>query len=218
MIPRHAPSRRPAARLAVVLSTLLLTACSLVPKAESPSVYLLPATPGAPANAAGAPAPLPLTLRVATPYSGAILDSTRIMVVPEGTTQIQAYAGARWSDRAPALLRDRLVDVLRERNGFRDVAGARNNARADLELRSELLAYQVEHPAGRPTVHIVLQASLVALDSNRIQAGRRFEVSRVARDRRMPEVVDAFGAASGELAGQVAEWARSEAGRLRPSG
>ncbi|NYT82222.1 membrane integrity-associated transporter subunit PqiC [Alcaligenaceae bacterium] len=210
MIPRFAFVRRPATLLAALVFVSLLAACSLVPKTESPDVYLLPQA-ATESTAAATAKPLPLTLRIATPYSGAILDSTRIMVVPEENGLIQAYAGARWSDRAPAMLRDRLMDTVREKNGFRAVAGPQNNARADLELRSELLAYQVEHPAGRPIVHIQLQATLVALDNNRIQASRRFQVSQPVQGKQLSEVVAAFGAGSSELAAQVAEWARREA-------
>lgn len=212
MIPRFALAGRAISRLAVLASASMLAACSLVPKTESPDVYLLPRA-AIESTAAATAKPLPLTLRIATPYSGAILDSTRIMVVPEETGLIQAYAGARWSDRAPVLLRDRLVETVREKNGFQAVAGSQNNARADLELRSELLAYQVEHPAGRPVIHILLQATLVALDNNRIQASRRFQLSRPAQDKQIPVVVEAFGAASSELAAQVADWARRVADR-----
>src|ERR1700755_2956005 len=91
------------ARLAAPLFLALLTACSILPKAETPHVYTLPA----------APARVNWALRIVAPNAPRALDNSRIAVVPESNT-ITVYGGARWSDTSPHLFRERLADAFRD--------------------------------------------------------------------------------------------------------
>ncbi|PKL96918.1 MAG: hypothetical protein CVV17_13095, partial [Gammaproteobacteria bacterium HGW-Gammaproteobacteria-7] len=95
----------------LALATLLgtLAACTLLPEAEPIRVYLLP-TSEALAGQQGER--LQQALRIHTPHASRILAGPRIAVVPDGN-QISSYQGARWSDAAPTLLRDRLIEQFR---------------------------------------------------------------------------------------------------------
>lgn len=190
-------------RLRLLVALLLigsLSACSILPKTPAVAIYRLPAS-RLPAQTASTD----WTLRVNKPYSSQLLDSTRITVLPPGD-QISAYQGVRWNDRAPLLLRDRLIDALRDDNRIRAVSSDDNRLQADLELDGDLRAFHSEYQDGRPTARILLEARLVRSGSLHILASRRFEVSQVASDASVPAVVNAFGLAGDQLAREVLEW------------
>jgi len=185
---------------AALLLTGSLAACSVLPKSQVLSIYRLPAS-SLPSHDASAD----WALRVNKPYSSQLLDSTRIAVLPPGD-QISAYQGVRWSDRAPLLLRDRLIDAFLDDGRLKAVSSDESRLQADLELDGDLRAFHSEYHNGRPTVRILFEARLVQSGSLRILASRRFEVSQVASDTSVPAVVHAFGQAGDQLARDVLEW------------
>ncbi len=187
-------------QLATLLLIGSLSACSILPKSQVLSIYRLPASslPNHEVSADWA-------LRVNKPYSSQLLDSTRIAVLPPGD-QISAYQGVRWSDRAPLLLRDRLIDAFLDDGRLKAVSSDASRLHADLELDGDLRAFHSEYQDGRPAARILFEARLVQGGSLRILASRRFEVSQAARDTSVPAVVNAFGQASDQLAREVLEW------------
>ncbi len=187
-------------QLATLLLIGSLSACSILPKSQVLSIYRLPASslPNHEVSADWA-------LRVNKPYSSQLLDSTRIAVLPPGD-QISAYQGVRWSDRAPLLLRDRLIDAFLDDGRLKAVSSDDSRLQADLELDGDLRAFHSEYQNGRPAARILFEARLVESGSLRILASRRFEVSQTASDTSVPAVVNAFGQAGDQLARDVLEW------------
>jgi cholesterol transport system auxiliary component len=177
-----------------------LSACSILPESQVLRVYRLPAT-----HLPAQPVSTDWTLRVNTPYSNQLLDSTRISVIPPGD-QISAYQGVRWSDRAPLLLRDRLIDAFLDDGRLRAVGSNDSRLQADLELGGDLRAFYSEYRDGRPVAHILLEARLVESDSLRILASRRFDITQAAAGTSVANVVDAIGQASDQLARELVDW------------
>ncbi|MBW8455651.1 MAG: ABC-type transport auxiliary lipoprotein family protein [Pseudomonas sp.] len=185
--------------LASLLGTL--AACTLLPDAEPIRVYLLP-TAELPAVQQGER--LQQALRIHTPHASRILAGPRIAVVPDGN-QISSYQGARWSDAAPTLLRDRLIEQFRQ-SGPVAVSNEDSNLFAELELFSELRAFQSEYVDGQPQVLVRLDAQLASATDQRILASRRFEVRQPSASPQLESVVAAFGEASDELSRQLQRW------------
>src|SRR5690606_8267024 len=101
---------------------LVLSGCSVLPESETLAFYRLPPAETEMERQDGAarePGQRPV-LRIATPYGNRAVASTRILVVPEAE-RVSAYKGARWSDSAPVLLRDRLIESFRAAGVFRSV-------------------------------------------------------------------------------------------------
>lgn len=190
-------------RFAFIALTVLLGGCSVLPRAESPDIYLLP---GAPAPADVSAPTTTASLRVDTPQAGRSLDSTRIAVIPEGNV-ITVYQGARWSDRAPRLLRDRLIDAFRASAHYAAVSSDEASLQADLELAGDLRAFQTEYTAGKPVVVIRYDAQLVQPRTQTILATRQFEIRQPVAGKDVPQVVVAFGQAADALAAQAVDWA-----------
>lgn len=191
-----------AGRWLAIGAAVLLQACTILPKAEPLEVYLLPsATP----LAASAAQTVPWSLRIARPAAGVQLSGQRIVVVPEGS-RVSVYKGAGWSDPAPVLVRNRLLDAFRADGRVAALSTDDKQLQADFELDSELRAFQSEYRDGRPEVVVRLDARLVDTGSRHIVASHSFEQRVVASDAAVPAVVQAFGAASDRLTAEVVAW------------
>ncbi len=195
----------------IALGTMLF-GCSILPRSDAPDVYLLPASvmPAIPDRPA-----LPVSLRIATPQAALVLDSTRIAVLAQDNI-ITTYAGARWSDPAPRLLRDRLMDAFRADGRFAAVSSNDANLQADLELAGDLRAFQTEYLQGVPVVVVRYDAQLVQSRSQKIVATRRFEFRQPVIGKEVPQVVKAFGEATDQLAAQVIAWVTKSATAVVP--
>ena len=187
-------------RLLMASALLALGACSILPKQEPSDVYRLPTA----APSSKAANPVAWSLRVVRPKSSETLDSPRIAVIPQGDV-ISSYKGARWSDPAPVLLRNRLTDAFYRDGQVQSISTDDSNLQADFELGGELQAFQSEYRGQAIEVVIRLDARL-ADDHQRIVASRRFEVHQPVTDKQVSAVVAGFGQASDTLTAQVLQW------------
>lgn len=187
-------------RLLLAATLLSLGACSILPEQAPSDVYRLPTA----LPASNVTAPVSWSLRVVRPKSSETLDSPRIAVIPQGNV-ISSYKGARWSDPAPVLLRNRLADAFYRDGRIQSISTDDSNLQADFELGGELQAFQSEYRGAAIEVVIRLDARL-ADDRQRIVASRRFEVDQPVADKQVSAVVSAFGQASDTLAAQVLQW------------
>ncbi|HXO99046.1 MAG TPA: ABC-type transport auxiliary lipoprotein family protein [Luteibacter sp.] len=190
------------ARLAAPLFLALLTACSILPKAETPHVYTLPAAPG---GRPVAPAPVNWALRIVAPNAPRALDNSRIAVVPESNT-ITVYGGARWSDTSPHLFRERLADAFRDSGRVAAISTDDSNLAADYELGGSLAAFQTEYVGGKPEVVVRYDAVLANTRRHQIVGSRRFEVREPVDGKEVPQVVEAFGRAMNKVSADVVGW------------
>ncbi len=225
---------RPLRRLSLAAGLAALAtlgACSILPEAQVLQVYLLPVH-NPPASAAaggggGAPPPPPpphhppppppppgppldWSLRIARPRTSLVLESPRIAVRPHGD-EISVYQGARWSDPAPSLLRDRLMQAFQADGRVRGLSSDDSNLQADFELGGDLRAFQTEYPNGQASALIRYDARLVRTDDKRVVASRRFEVSQPVDGKKVAAVVSAFGKAGDTLSAQVLDWTLRQA-------
>ncbi|NJJ60465.1 MULTISPECIES: ABC-type transport auxiliary lipoprotein family protein [unclassified Pseudomonas] len=187
-------------QMIVPVALALISACSILPKADPSDVYRLPAAQG---TAQGTP--VSWSLRLAKPQTSEFLDSSRIAVVPNGDL-ISSYANSRWSDPAPVLLRNRLMDGFQRDGRVTLLSTDDTNLQADYELGGQLQAFQSEYRGSAVEVVIRLDARLVRGSDQRIIASRRFEVHQAVTDTKVPAVVAGFGLAGDQLNRQVMEW------------
>lgn len=195
---------------AMALLLGLSSACSILPQADPADVYRLPAA----AVARQAGQPVSWSLRLNKPIASEVLNSPRIAVVPQGNL-ISTYKGARWSDPAPALLRNRLLDAFQADGRVQRLSADDANLQADYELAGELQAFQSEYSASGLAVVLRYDARLVQGRTQRILASRRFEVRQPVADKQVPAVVDGFGQATDKLAAQLVDWAVAQGNQLQ---
>jgi len=205
-------------RLAALAMLASLSSCALVSSPDPIDVYLLPGTLASPARSGQPPAaPLDLSLRVTTPQASQILGGPRIAVVPQGD-RISSYKGARWSDSAPMLLRNRLIEAFQDDGRIASVSSDDVKVHADMELFSDLRAFQAEYLEGAPVVVIRLDLRLVHNASQRIVASQRLEVRQPSRGEGVEQIVQAFGAASDRLSSEVVNWTLAQRPRWENGG
>lgn len=198
-------------RIALLGLIMGLSACSVLPESETLRIFLLPTA--ATAQQSSTPQ-TQQALRINTPQASRILSSQRIAVVPQGN-EISAYQAARWSDAAPVLLRDRLIEAFQRDGRMPSVSNEDVNLYADFSLHSDLRAFQSVYIDGKPEVVITLDARLVNRNDQHTLANRRFEVRQPSADASVERVVEAFGAASDRLSGEIVAWTLSHTGQAQ---
>lgn len=199
-----------ASRLSLILLISLSSACSILPKAENAEVYRLPAS-----TAASSAAPVSWSLRVNKPITSEVLDVPRIAVVPQGNV-VSTYKGARWTDPAPALLRNRILDAFQRDGRVPRLSADDSNLQSDFELVGELQAFQSEYTAQGIEAVIRFDARLVDGRTQRILASRRFDVRQPVADKAVPAVVNGLGQATDQVMAQLLDWTVAQAGRYQP--
>ena len=197
------PTYRLAGSLILAASLSLLSACSILPKPEQVDVYWLPYAQAP--IAASRSAAVNWSLRLDKPMASAALNSQNIAVVPEGNL-ISNYKGARWSDPAPVLLRNRLLDAFLQDGRIQGLSTDDTTVQAEYELGGELLAFQTHYNGKSPEVLIQYNARLVRSSDQRVIASKRFEARQPLSNPMVPGVVAGFGQASDTLMPQVVQW------------
>lgn len=180
---------------------VLLPACSLLTEGEPVRLFMLPE----PTLEVSREAPLDLALRVDTPSAGSPLDGPRLLVMPS-PGELQAYAGARWRDDAPLLLRDTLIEAFRLDGRLATVVDDASRARSDATLTSHLGAFHSRYREGNPEVVIRLDVQLLDEANREVLASRRFEAVEPSDATGIEAVVEAFGRATDTLTTQLVDW------------
>lgn len=192
-----------------------LAACTVLPEAESFRRFSLPHE--ASTSTAEGQVSFPLTLRVHSPQASRILGGSRIIVEPEAN-ELSSYSGARWSEPAPNLLRDRIIEAFQQNGRLATVIDEQNRLAADLELVSKLGAFQSEYVDGMPQVRIQLDVQLTRGGGRQLIASRRFEVTEASPDESIEGVVESFGRAGDRLSAAVVEWTMEQLAALEDAG
>lgn len=199
--------------ITLLASFTLLGACSILPKTEPFDIYRLPAAQSSEGASHGAPQLW--SLRLNKPQSSEALNSPNIAVIPQGNVII-SYKASRWSDPAPVLLRNRLLDGFQRDGRVTLLSTDDSNYQADLELGGSLQAFQTEYQGPNAGVVVRLDAVLVRGYDQRLLASRRFEERQPLSDVSVPAVVAGFGQANDRLTAQVVAWTVEQGQKFAP--
>lgn len=200
--------------LALLAGFTLISSCSILPESEPFDVYRLPSAQSR-VSASSHGMPQRWSLRLNKPQASEALNSPNIAVIPQGDV-ISSYKGSRWSDPAPVLLRNRLLDGFQRDGRVTLLSTDDSNFLADLELGGNLQAFQTEYQGTTASVVVRMDALLVRGYDQRILASRRFEVRQPLGDVKVPAVVSGFGLANDQLTAQVVAWAVEQGQKVAP--
>lgn len=189
--------------LPLLLILLPLAACSSLFNVQRTPFTIYAPKLAAPAATAAA-APVDWQLAVETPLASDALDTARIVVMPSPGV-IEVYPGARWSDSAPALLRNLIVQGFENSQRIVGVGSAASGLRADYALAIELRDFQLEvNPATHAQIR--LQVRLLDYTSNRVLAGQMFSAEAPAAGRDAAAAFDAFQDALNRIVPELVDW------------
>lgn len=164
-------------RLALItlLSVGWLSACTVLPEAETVEVYRLhPAT----TVVAESSQEFPSALRISRPLVTDLLAGNRLLRLHTDQS-FSAYSSTRWSSAIPVLWRDWLTDALSQHPGFSQLSSDVDNVAADFELTGTLRNFHIESHDGRSYAVVQFDARLVKLTGRSVSAQQRFD-ARVA--------------------------------------
>lgn len=192
--------------LALAAGLLALSACS--------SILRVPPTPytihvlRAPAKLPSG-APVGWQLVVETPAASGALDSARMLVSPKAGT-LEVFPGARWSDPAPTLLRDVVIEAFERSGRIAGVGPSTSALHADYSLGMNLHDLQLDASTSPPTAVLVFQARLQGYPDNRVLASRGFQMRTPAAANTATAAFDAFQLGLDRLLPELVEWTLAE--------
>jgi len=192
-------------RVAILLLTLALAGCSggLLPApAPPPKLYRL-----SPAEAAATDdAPIKAQILVGSVDAPGALDTARIALSPSAT-RLEYFADAEWTDRAPVLIDNLLLDTLAHAGRFSRVAQRSLALHADYVVLGALDHFEADYSAGTPPqVRVTLDLRLLRMPDGNILAQRQFTATVPATQNTVPAVVEAFDTASHRALHDVPTW------------
>ena len=193
-------------RLAPLLVLPLAACSSLLNVQRTPFTIYAPKL--AMTTEAAAAARVDWQLAIETPLASDALDTARIVVMPSPGT-IEVYPGARWSDSAPALLRNLIVQGFEDSHRIVGVGSSASGLRADYALAIELRDFQLEM---NPATHaqIRLQVRLLDYTSNRVLAAQMFSAEAPAVGSDAGAAFGAFQEALNRVVPELVEWTLRE--------
>ena len=202
-------------RLCIVLSMLpalviILTGCEGILPGLGPPPKLYTLTPKS-TFAADLPK-ADWQLVVEEPLAAGGLNIVRIALRSK-PTNLNYFAGAQWTERAPRMVQTLLVESFE--NSGRIIAVGRQaiGLRSDFSIKSELREFQAEYAQENvaPLVRVRLNAKIVKQPRRDIIASANFEAVAQAEANSIDDVVVAFDTALGKVLRQVVEWTLREA-------
>jgi cholesterol transport system auxiliary component len=193
-------------RRALILALgLALAGCSggLLPKPPPPPDFyrLSPAD-----SASMAVRPVAVQLLVGEIAASGALDTARIALTPNAT-RVEYYADAEWTDRAPVLVDNLLLDTLQRSGHFARVARRSLTLRADYLVVGTLRHFEADYSATTPPrVRVAVELQLLRVSDGTIVAARRFTAAVPAGQNTVPAVAAAFDVATHQALHDVPSW------------
>jgi len=152
-----------------------------------------------------APRPAKFQLVIEEPTSVRALGSNRILVKPS-PQKITYYKGAAWSDRLPSLVQVRMIQAFQNAGLVKAVGTRADRLDADLELATQLNAFQIEMEGGAATAYVNLYVKAVDGQRGRMVASRGFERRIPVEGRNAPAMVAALDQAFDSTMRDIVPW------------
>lgn len=193
----------------VASSAILLTACGglLGPSEAPPQMYVL--------HPQFAPLPnAPQTqwqIDVAPPAASDVLDTKRIALT-RGLT-MDYYANAAWTDQAPDLIQDLIVEAFEKSGKIKAVGRPSGGVRGDLLLTTNVSDFSAHYATenGIPTITVDIVAKLITATHHDVVATYEARHEEQASVNSVPAVVQAFNDATGQAIEDIVGWALNNA-------
>ncbi len=152
-----------------------------------------------------APKPATFQLVVNEPRAVRSLETDRILVKPSAA-QISYYKNAVWSDRLPRLLQARLVEAFQNAGLVSAVGSRADRLDADIEMASEVRAFQVDIEGGQAQAHASIYVKVIDGKTGRMIASRGFESQTPTSATDVNQMVVALNQSFDKILHDVVPW------------
>ena len=203
-------SLTPYRALQVLMSTLLLAACSsfTAPQVASQNIYVLEAGP----DIQAAKEKHDLVLAVSVPRARPGFDTPQMAYVQQ-PHELNYFVTSRWTDTPARMLEPLIIQAMAQTESFQAVVQASGLIPADVRLDIELVRLQQDFKTRPSRVQFTLRAQLIDMRGKRVLATRQFDEEETAASE------DAYGgvAAANRLVqrvlGELAEFCVNASGQ-----
>ena len=145
-------------------------------------------------------------LVIEEPISPTGLSTTRIPL-QRRAVELEYYARANWTDRAPAMVHTLAVESFENSNRIIAVGRESLGLRSDFILKLDLREFQTEYSGdGPPDAHVRLNAKLVQMPQRTIIGSQRFTRRITAKADTLEDIVEAFDDALGKVLKELVTW------------
>ena len=147
-------------------------------------------------------------LAVAVPDAAQALDTDRI-ALDRGPSRFDYFAGAAWTDRAPALIQGLLIRRFAQSGRIFAVSRDTDSLRVDYLLRTELRAFEAGYASegAPPEVAVEIAATLIHMPLRDVAQTTLVRHAALAARNDLEAVVQAFAAATGQSLDALVLWA-----------
>src|SRR5581483_8041257 len=189
---------------AAAIAALALSGCSgMIGPGPAPQRYTL----NPHFSAVSAP-PGNWALWVGTPATVDSLDTQRIALT-RPPTQMDYFANAAWTDRAPVLLQGLMIEAFETSGRTGSVAREAEGLNADYVLQTDLRDFdaQYDQAGAPPNVTVRISAKLIRYPERTVAASTEILQQARAQANDMNAIVMAFDQATGAALTQLVQWA-----------
>jgi cholesterol transport system auxiliary component len=147
-------------------------------------------------------------LVVTVPDSPQSLDTARIALARSPIT-IDYFANSSWTDRAPVMVQDLLVQSFENTKKIVSVGRDTSGLRADYVLLTDLRDFEARYYDGTnkpPQVRVRIAAKLIKMPEREIIGGLDAVKTSDAEKNDIDSIVAAFGEATGNAMKMVVQW------------
>ena len=158
-------------------------------------------------------------LLVESPVAAAGINTSRIALKRSQTT-LDYFAGAEWTDRAPALVQTMMIESFENTGKIISVGRETVALRSDYSLKLELREFQAQYYDGDqvpPKVNVRINAKLVKMPDRIIMASETYGFEILAASNTLDDIVLAFNEALGKVLKRVVGWTLREATKVEAS-
>lgn len=190
---------------ALGVAVVLLVGCTGVLPGSGPPANLYTLTPK---NTFDEDLPrVPWQLVVEEPSSAGGLQVQNIALRTRAI-ELQYFANARWTERAPRMVQTLLVESFENSGKIVAVGRQAIGLRSDFNLKTELREFQAEYSGSNqpPVVHVRLSVRLIQQPRREIIASENFDARVTADGTGMEQVIIAFDDALGKVIRRTVEW------------
>lgn len=145
-------------------------------------------------------------LVIEEPLAAGGLDNFRIALRPS-PTELDYFSGARWTERAPAMVQSLMVESFENSNAITAVGRQAIGLSSDYSLKAELREFQAEHFDGEGfRVRVRINAKLIRQPRQIIVASQSFETVTPVTGTGMRAIIGGFDGALGSVLKDLVEW------------
>jgi cholesterol transport system auxiliary component len=142
------------------------------------------------------------------PSAASGLDTDRI-AVRETPLRLGYYAGARWAEPAPRMVRDVIISAFENAGRLKGVGQSSVNLNSKYRLSTRLIEFEAVYPTGGaklPETSVKLDARPTQELGQAVVASQTFAASRKAASADLPDVVDAYNQALAAVLSDLIPW------------